>query len=314
MDIHQAQAFLVVAEELHFGRAAARLNMAQPPLSRLIKQLERALGAELFERSTRHVSITAAGRALLEPAQRLLDASQEARDAVQDAVAGRIGRVRLGFAGASINRKVGELARQVRARRPGVVLELHSSQFSHLGLERVLDGSLDLVIGRWDYLPAEISSRVIAHEQILVALPAQHPLAQRHEVRMEDLAEGQWISLPGDSASALSNRLRSLAMQAGFVPRITQTAPDSWTQVVLVGAQMGCALTMDSVRDNVTSDGVVFLPIQGADQPLEVRMIWRAGEENPALRDVVGIVSGLFAPLEGAAAAPEVTSSGRMPS
>lgn len=314
MDIHQAQAFLVVAEELHFGRAAARLNMAQPPLSRLIKQLERSLGAELFERSTRHVNITAAGRALLEPAQRLLDASQEARDAVQDAVAGRIGRVRLGFAGASINRKVGELARQVRARRPGVVLELHSSQFSHLGLERVLDGSLDLVIGRWDYLPAEIASRVIAREQVMVALPAQHRLAQRSTVSMKDLAEEQWIALPGDSGSALSNRLRSLAMQAGFVPRVTQTAPDSWTQVVLVGAQMGCALTLDSVRDNVSSDGVVFLPIEGVDQPLEVRTIWRAGVEDPALRDVVSLVTGLFPPPEGAPTAPEATSSGRMPS
>ena len=294
MHIHQAQAFLLVAEELHFGRAAARLNMAQPPLSRLIKQLERTLGAELFERSTRHVKITAAGRALLEPAQRMVDASRQARDAVQGAVSGEIGRVRLGFAGASINRTIGELARQVRSRRPGVVLELHSSQFSHLGLERILDGSLDLAIGRWDFLPAEVASRVIAQEQVLVALPAAHPLAPRDQVEMRELAEEQWITLPGGSVSALANRLRSLSMQAGFVPRISQTAPDSWTQVVLVGAQMGCALTLDSVRDNVSSDGVVFRPLADVGRPLEVRMIWRAGEENPALRDVVGIATGLF--------------------
>ncbi|MGQ7787506.1 LysR family transcriptional regulator [Nesterenkonia sp. PF2B19] len=294
MEVHQAQAFLTVAEELHFGRAASRLRMAQPPLSRLIKQLERSLGADLFERSTRHVALTAAGRALLEPARRLVEASEEAEQAVRNALTGETGRVRVGFAGASINRKVGELARQVRAARPGLMLELYSSQFSHLGLERVLDGSLDLVIGRWDFLPAEVDSAVIALEEVMVVLPAAHPLASRATVDMRDLAEEPWITLPGGVGAALQNRLNSLAMAAGFVPRVVQTAPDSWTQVVLVGAQMGCGLSLDSVRDNVSSDGVVFSSITSEDRPLEVRMIWRRADDNPALHAVIDIAQTMF--------------------
>ncbi|MDO5368384.1 LysR family transcriptional regulator, partial [Kocuria sp.] len=174
MEVHQAKAFLAVAEELHFGRAATKLRVAQPPLSRLIKQLEKSMGAELFERSTRHVALTPAGKALIEPATRLVATSEDAKRAVRDAVSGETGRVRLGFAGASINHKVGELARQVKAKRPGLMLELHSSQFSHLGLERLLDDSLDLVIGRWDFIPAELNSCILAHEEVMVVLPSNH--------------------------------------------------------------------------------------------------------------------------------------------
>lgn len=294
MEVHQARAFLAVAEELHFGRAAAKLRVAQPPLSRLIKQLEKSLGTELFERSTRHVALTSAGKALVEPARHLVEASQEARRAVQHALTGETGRVRLGFAGASINRKVGELARQVKSRRPGLMLELHSSQFSHLGLERLLDESLDLVIGRWDFIPAELDSCVIALEEVMVVLPSTHPLAKQPAVSMRSLTEESWVILPGGAGAALQNRLNSLAMAAGFVPRVAQTAPDSWTLVVLVGAEIGCALSLDSVRDNVSSDGVVFKPVSEEQPPLEVRLVWRRSDDNPALHAVVRIARTMF--------------------
>lgn len=294
MEVHQAEAFLTVAEELHFGRAASRLQMAQPPLSRLIKQLERSVGAQLFERSTRHVALTAVGRTLLGPARQLVEASAEADRSARRALAGEIGRVRVGFAGASIHRRVGELARRVRELRPGVTLDLYSSQFSHLGLERVLDGSLDLVIGRWDFLPAEVDSAMVALEQVMVVLPASHPLASRSAVDMADLADESWITLPGGVGTALPNRLNSLAMAAGFVPRVAQTAPDSWTQVVLVGAEMGCGISLDSVRDNVSTDGVVFSPVVSEDRPLEVRMIWRRADDNPALHAVLDAAASLF--------------------
>lgn len=294
VEVNQARAFLAVAEELHFGRAAARLNMAQPPLSRLIRQLERELDAQLFERSTRHVALTGVGQALRDPAGRLVEASETARQSVRDAVTGEIGRVRLGFAGASINNKVGELARMVRRTKPGIVVELHSSQFSHLGMQRVLDDSLDLVIGRWDYLPAEVDSVVVAMEEVMAVLPTGHPLASRQRVSMAELKDDPWIVLPGGVGAALQNRLNSLAMGAGFVPRTIQTAPDSWTQIVLVGAGMGCALSLDSVRDNVGSDGVVFLPLQEAEHPLEVRMIWRRADRAPALQAVIETVRTVF--------------------
>jgi DNA-binding transcriptional LysR family regulator len=304
MEVHKAQAFLAVAEELHFGRAAKRLHMAQPPLSRLIRQLESELGATLFERNTRHVTLTPQGEALLEPARELVMLALRIKDVVRKSQAGETGRVRLGFAGASVNQAVGELARQVRRRRPGISLELYSSQFSYLGLEKVLDDSLDLVIGRWDFLPAEITSRLVALEELLIALPESHPLADRETVDVEDLAEEAWIVLPGGAGATLPNRLNTLAMNAGFVPRIVQVAPDSWTLVVLVGAGMGISLILSSVRDNVPSRGVVYKPLTQEQKPVEVRLIWRRGDVNPALQSIIEISETVFPAPEGPLPAP----------
>lgn len=302
MEVHEAKAFLAVAEELHFGRAAATLRIAQPPLSRLIKSIEKSLGAQLFERSTRQVSLTPAGAALVEPARELVAASEQARTAVAKSMTGETGRVRLGFAGASINRKVGELARHVRTHRPGVHLELHGSQFSHTAMQKVLDGSLDVAIGRWDFIPSELRSSVIGHEEVMVVLPSNHPLAEAPRVEMSQLAEESWVILPTGPGAALQNRLTSLATAAGFVPRVAQVAPDSWTLVVLVAAQIGCALSLDTVRDNVSSDGVVFRPLAQPQRPLDVQLVWRAADPNPALRAVVRLAQNLYGDPRGQAA------------
>ena len=294
MEVHEARAFLAVAQELHFGRAAAQLRIAQPPLSRLIKSIEKSLGTALFERSTRQVSLTPAGAALVEPAKELVAASENARAAVAKSVTGETGRVRLGFAGASINRTVGELARHVRVHRPSIHLELHGSQFSHLAMQKVLDGTLDTAIGRWDFIPAELRSSVLGYEELMVVLPADHPLAGEQRVSMAQLAEESWVILPTGPGAALQNRLTSMAMAAGFMPRIAQVAPDSWTLLVLVAAQIGCALSLDTVRDNVSSDGVVFLPLAQEQRPLEVQILWRAADPNPALRAVVHMAQSLY--------------------
>ena len=289
MEVQQARAFLVVAEELHFGRAAKRLHMAQPPLSRLIRQLEADLDGTLFERNTRHVSLTPQGEALIEPARELVLLAERIKDVVRKSKAGEVGRARIGFAGASVNQAVGELARQIRRKRPGISLELYSSQFSHVGLEKVLDGSLDLVIGRWDFLPPGISSRITAVEELLIALPENHPLAACDAVSAEDLADEAWVVLPGGAGATLPNRLNTLAVNAGFVPRIVQVAPDSWTLVVLVGAGVGISLILSSVRDNVPSRGVVYKPLKQEQRPVEVRLIWRRGDVNPAVQAVIEI-------------------------
>lgn len=287
METAQAEAFLAVAEELHFGRAAARLNVAQPPLSRIIKQLEKDLGAQLFDRSTRRVELTYAGAALVEPARTVIAASEAAFQAVQHVQAGHIGLIDIGFAGASVHRSMGELARRVRQSSPGLRLQFHGSQFSHLSMDKVLDGTLDLAIGRWDFIPHEIDSRVLRLEEVILALPGGHRLAPQRSIQVSQLASDPWIALPSGFGAALPHRLTELAKHAGFIPRVVQVAPDSWTLVVLVGAGMGCAVTLDSVRDNVTAEGVIFRPIDGVNPPLEVRVIWRKDNSNPALQTVV---------------------------
>lgn len=295
MDVHHARAFLAVSEELHFGRAAQRLNLTQPALSRLVKGLERELGATLFGRTTRRVELTPAGEALVDVARDLVRDAERAIEAVRGAVVGETGRVRLGFASASAVRPVARLAREVRSRAPGLHLELESAHFSPQGLERVLEGELDLCLGRWDYLPPEVDSRVLTRERLLVALPPGHRLAGHASVAMSHLAEDRWITIPGGSTSALGNRLHMLARAAGFVPRIAQHAPDSWAQIVLVDAGVGLALTLDSVRENIRGDGVWWATVEPAPALLEVRLIWRGGRDHPGIERFVGIAAELFA-------------------
>lgn len=294
MDVDQARAFLAVAEELHFGRAADRLRIAQPPLSRIIKKLEQNLKAELFIRSTRSVELTAAGAALIEPAQKLIDASEAARRTVHETLHGEIGVVKVGFAGASVHKSIGNLVRQVKKECPRVKLELESAQFAHFGLQRVVDGTLDAVIGRWDFLPSEVESMVVGVEELLVALPSSHPLAGRTAISFKELAGEEWIVLPSGFGSALYSRMSSLCMSAGFVPNVVYTAPDSATLVVLVGAEMGCALSLDSVKDYVQEENVTFLPIIANNRHLDVQLIWNRTNANPALQSVLETARRVF--------------------
>lgn len=287
VEIRKARAFLALAEDLHFGRAAARLHIGQPALSRLIRQLELEMDADLFARSTRDVTLTVQGEALLAPVRELVTLSERMQEIVRRAAAGETGRVRLGFAGASVNHLVADLVKGARRAHPGLTVELVSAQLSHPGLERLRDGSLDVLLGRWDFLPREVDSRVIAGESLLVALPASHRLVRRSELRPADLVDEPWIVLPGGSGATLSNRLHMLGLQGRFVPRVVHTAPDSATVMLLVNAGEGIALTLSGVRDNLPSRGVEFRPLIADLGAVAVRLTWRSGPMEPAVRTLI---------------------------
>ena len=287
MEISQITAFLAVAEELHFGRAAQRLHSAQPPLSRTIRQLEKQLGATLFERNTRNVRLTPAGEALLGPAREILDACRLAEIAVAAAGRGQVGRVRIGFAGVSSHLLIGRWAKLVRHTHPGIEFVLDSSAFASEALNKLLDGTLDIGLVRWIFTPPGIASRVILNEDFVVAVPTDHALAGSDSVRIEELATEPWVTLPADPGSALRDSLQRAAHDAGFTPRIVQSAPDSMALMALVSAEVGCALTVSSVAENVNNPDVVFLPLAGGPSTLQLRIAWRADDDSAALREVL---------------------------
>lgn len=297
MEIQQARAFVAVAEELHFGRAAERLRVSPSTLSRAVVQLERGLQTQLVVRTTRSVVLTAAGEALLPHAQELLTMADRSAEIVAAATQGRTGRVRLGFASPSTNHVVGSLAREIRHRLPGLRLELISSVLSHVGLRQVCEGELDIALGRWDALPAQVTSRVIAQEKLVLALPEGHRLARRASVSIKELEAESWVVLPSGPGAALPQRLHLLAAQAGFVPKITQIAPDSATSMVLVASGYGVAMTQSSVQAHIFAPGVVFREIAESPPALPVRLIWLQEGWSPALREVVGVAENLQLPV-----------------
>lgn len=294
MEIQQLRVFLAVAEELHFGRAAERLHLAQPPVSRTVRQLERDLGTDLFLRSTRSVQLTAAGAALKAPAQEIVAAAERAKASALAAGRGESGTVKLAYAGASTHVLVGMLAREVRRVHPGIEFRLNSQDFALPALARVLRSDVDISLGRWDFVPAGVQSRIIVEEHLVMAVPASHRLAGSGEVHVAELAGEPLVALPPHEGSVLGDRLLRLSLGAGFDPDIVQRAPDSWTAMALVGAEVGCSLTVSSVAENVTDPHVHFLRVLDETLPIYLRMAWREASDNPALAPVLALAERVW--------------------
>jgi DNA-binding transcriptional LysR family regulator len=294
VEISQIRAFLAVAEELHFGRAAERLHMAQPPLSRTIQQLEKQLGARLFERSTRSVRLTTAGLALVEPAKAVLEAVRRAESGVEAAEHGESGIVRLVFAGVSTYQLVAAWARLVRQFRPGIRLELSSQNFAQPAMRKLLENDADIALGRWDIIPAGVNARVAARDALAVAMPDTHRLARASEVSFRDLAGEDFISLPAYEGAVLPDRLRRLAHSAGFVANVVQVAPDTQSALALVSAEVGCHLTLASVARHTSQPHVEFVPVVDETTDVNLRLAWRKDDQNPALASVLSLVEELL--------------------
>lgn len=295
MDVVKLRSFLAVADELHFGRAAEKLHVAQPPLSRTIKQLERELGTALFERNTRSVKLTAGGEALVLPAREVLEAVRRAEVAVRAAEDGAVGLVRIAFAGVSTHRLVARLARVVRSRRPGIELELSSQNFAQPAMKRLVHGDTDLALGRWDVIPATVAAEVVLRDSLVVALPDTHPLAAAGRVSIAEFAAESFISLPPYEGAVLPDRLRQLAHAGGFVADVVQVAPDTQTALALVSAEVGCHLTFASVARNVADPHLVFVSLDETTADVDLRVAWRRADTNPALRAVLRMVIGFGA-------------------
>lgn len=279
-----------MAEELHFGRAAERLHVAQPPLSRTIKQLERELGTTLFDRNTRSVRLTTSGQALVEPARDVLEALRRARAAVTAADDGEVGTVRIAFAGVSTHALVAKLARAVRSQRPGIVLEMSSQNFAQPAMKRLLAGETDIALGRWDVIPLDATASIVMRDSLVVAMPDTHALAGAHRLSISQLSGESFVSLPLHVGSVLPDRLQRLAKTSGFVADVVQVAPDTQTALALVGAQVGSHLTLASVAANVSDPHVTFILLDEPDPAggdVHLRAACRRDDSSPALRAVM---------------------------
>lgn len=289
MDLRDFEAFVAVAEELHFGRAATRLNLAQPPLSHRIRQLEQELGLQLFERTTRSVTLTDAGLRLLDPARRTLTQAALTREVAASILSGDEGRVRLGFAGASSQRLLPLLTTAVRAQHPRIQIALRSQTYVYTARDMLLSGDLDLAFVRLPIANPELAARAVEVEELLVALPADHRLRSHGRVRVGDLAEEDFVSLPDNQGSMLQATMYQLCVNAGFKPRVAQIAPDSSTVLAMVAAGAGVTITLSSVCP-VQSVGIIYRPIDDVeDTHLVSALAWRHDNQSPALARVLEV-------------------------
>ncbi|WP_032377502.1 LysR substrate-binding domain-containing protein [Rhodococcoides fascians] len=280
--LNRLSCFIAVAEELHFGRAAERLHMTQPPLSRQIQQLESEVGVQLIDRTSRSVTLTAAGLAFLPEARRILDLAEGALLTVRRVPTGDLGTVVVGFTGASAHAVLPQLLDAAREKLPDVKLVLRE-MVSAVQMESLAVGDLDLGLARPPLKRPGIASRPVLHESLIAAMPEHHPLAEKDELSVEDFDEQPIIMYSPVDARYFHELLISTFTIVGVTPRYVQYVTQVHTMLVLVRSGIGLALVPESAS-TMRPEGVVFRPVRTVkERPVELDAAWRVDNDNPAL-------------------------------
>ncbi|WP_460735982.1 LysR substrate-binding domain-containing protein [Nocardioides ginkgobilobae] len=291
MEIRLLRSFVVLAEERHFGRAAARLLVAQPALSQQLKALEREVGARLLDRSTRRVDLTDAGRLLLQRAREVLTAADRAEADLALLVAGRAGRVRLGFVGTATYDVLPRVARRVREELPDLELELRGELLGPELLDALRAGDLDLAVLRpGPVLPDDLVVHELRREPLVAVLPAAHPAAGAASVALTDLAGETLVTHPSGARSTLQPRVLEACRAAGFDPAVLEVG-ETGTLVVFVAAGLGVGLVPASVRA-LRLDGVAYVPLAGDPVTVPLALAHRP-DPSPAVARVAALVAGV---------------------
>lgn len=286
MELRHLRYFVAVAEELHFGRAAGRLRIAQPPLSRQIQALEEDLGLLLFERTSRQVSLTAAGVVLLEHTRRIFDSIDHAVHEARRASVGQTGRIVVAYPSSFASSGLTELVRDFRAQYPDVEVALRELP-PQMQVEGIRDHSVDVGFVRAPLDEPGLLSELVRSEALVVALPTGHPLAARRVIALGLLAKEPFVLFPRQRGPAYFDELMRLCHGAGFTPRIVQEAPQL-DIVSLVAAGLGVSILPSSIR-RARRAGVVLRPIIGGPRT-ELRVAWLETSTSPALHGFLDVV------------------------
>ena len=286
MELRHIRYFVAVAEECHFGRAAERLHIAQPPLSQQIKQLEAELGVQLLTRSTRRVELTRAGERYLERARAILAAVDEAGTEAARVAAGEVGRVSVGFVGTTTYELLPRLARALRHDFPGIELDLHGEMLTPDQVTALHAGTLDLAFLRPPVRDPDLRVRVLRREPLVAVLPEAHHLAGLEAVPLAALRGEVFISYPSHRRSVLYDAVYDACLEAGFEPRVGQEVAETSTLVSFVAADVGVALVPASVQ-HLRITGAVYRPLTGTSAGVELAVAKRARDSSPHIARVL---------------------------
>jgi len=300
MEIRHLRYFDAVADTCHFGQAAAQLHVAQPALSYAIRQLEDELEATLFIRTTRHVSLTPAGRYLHGEAKRILAGIDSAVDGVQRIAAGRSGLVRLGLTGIMAFSHLPRIARAVKQALPDVELRIVSDMLTPAQGDALEAGVIDLGLLRPPVQGGRITATTIDIEPLVAVMSVDHRLAAEPVVSLNDLRDEPFV-MYGSRDSAVNEATVRACRRAGFVPQRAHEASGTPVLTALVAAGLGVAVLPDSVRA-LPLEGVVVRDLADAGFT-EVALARRIDDPNPVLDEVARVVTAAFDPA-GALAAP----------
>ncbi|WP_375487663.1 LysR substrate-binding domain-containing protein [uncultured Mycobacterium sp.] len=288
-ELRHLRYFRAVAEELHFGRAAERLNVAQPPLSRQIRQLEHEMGVRLLIRTTRKVELTPAGQTYLKRAVAILDAVDDAKHEARRIADGVEGHLAVGCVGSATYSLLPNLVRALRKVLPGVDVSVHGEMLAPTQISALLAGDIDLALLRPPVDKSGLVVETVRRDRLFIALPRGHPLTTRDELRMNDLLDEGFIVHAGHGRSAMNSLLTSLCADAGFVPRVRHEVVETSTLVTLVAAGLGVAVVPHPTQALGVA-GVCYRPLMPARLGVDLIAAYVAHANSPLIDNVLDLL------------------------
>ena len=288
MELRHLRYFVAVAEELHFGRAAERLFIAQPPLSQQIQQLERELGVSLFQRTSRRVQLTPAGEAFLPEARQVLAGLETAANAARRAARGDTGWLGIGFAASATYDLLPAVLHDFREQFPDVDLSLTELNAAEQ-LAALRERSIHAGFVRPPVVDTEVVVNAVLREPFLVALPETHPLAKRAELALAELAAEAFVSFPERPTPSYAETVRRACEEAGFTPRVAQEVREMQTAISLVAAGLGLALLPASVAF-LPRPGLIYRPLREPAPRTELAIVSRKLDPSPVLENFLAVV------------------------
>jgi len=281
MKLHFLRYFTVLAEELHFGRAAQRLSITQPPLSSAIKALEQELGVQLLSRSSKHVELTPAGAAFLDEARQILDRVARASTVANAVAKGMRGRLEIGITGSLVYREVPAIVQDFSLTAPGIELVLHEMGTAEQ-LDALLHGRLHAGFVNASAVPPQLESLALEDDAFVVCLPEGHPRARQPEVELRDLADERFVMFSREVSPANYDNVIAVFSRAGIHPRTVHAARQWLTIVAMVANGLGISLVPNSIaRSRV--HGVHFIPFSGPAVRSPALLVWNPASLSPAL-------------------------------
>lgn len=272
-DFRRIRYFVAVAEDLHFRRAADRLGIAQPALSRAIQSLEEELGVTLFVRSNRNVQITRAGQVFLDHVREILQLTERAAAAVRNAHEGRVGSLRIGYTDVAISGRLPTLLKEFQQRQPQItLLPQHGVTLTQLG--RLTEGKLDIGFVTGPINKDGYDQHPVQSEDFVCVCANSHPFATRETIALSDLADENFVHGSSTDWQHFHDYLIPLCRRAGFTPRIVQEAFNTAGILGLVSCGMGVTVLTESVRQTLRP-GLAVIPISDLSERLITCAIWR---------------------------------------
>lgn len=281
--------FLAVAEEKHFGRAAKRLGMTQPPLTQQIQVLEQSLKVQLFDRSKRNVQLTPVGLAILPAVKRFAEQVERLELAVNEAVAGHTGMLTIGAISTAMLDVLPPLIDKMKARYPDIVISIKEIDSAEAALA-LQNGEIDLAFAR---LTGEMGEGItllpLSSAELVVALPRQHRLAAEPRIALRDLMQEEWVMFSRHLSPVYFDSITAACRSEGFSPRIIHHVRSVSSQIAFVGCGQGIALVPDSL-ERLSPANVVTVPLDQTIEVITTAVAWSASRKNPLADKFIALI------------------------